>query len=164
MPTTYKTTPRRRHVAELRVKKSRIANPFRNDTLARSRNTTLLASAAVLSVGAAGAAVVVLRRQIRKLALDAAAEAISAGRSVGKLRDRMAKRSLLARILPATGALAAFVVVAGSALILMAPKLRSAKSAEAPMPDNLGPRAHAHPDVNSSATAEGKVPASHAAT
>jgi hypothetical protein len=127
--------------------------------LSRGVQRTLVAGAAVVAAGAAATGAIVMRRRIGELAMRAAADAISAGHSVGTFGRRTGKAlgreiteldltrlltfvglkrrpSLLRRLVAPVGVLAALVAAGGSALFLIAPKLRAANDENAPAPEN----------------------------
>ena len=149
MPGTHKRTPRgARKSTRQPVKVSRTAIVPIVPTLSRNAQRALMAGAAVVAAGAAATGAIVMRRRIGALATGAASEAILAGHSVGSFGRRMGKSlgreiseidltrllmyaglkrrpSLFRRLLPSVGALAALVAAGGSALFLIAPKLRA---------------------------------------
>jgi hypothetical protein len=163
MPNTHKTAPRTRSRRERPVKTSRIAKTPRQSPSSPRLRTGVIAAAAVMAAGAAGAAAIVMRKQLRRLALDAAAEAVSIGRSIGQLHG-MRRPSMFSRLLPASGLVAIGVAVAGSALYLTLPKLRAA--ARTAVPHELDGTAEwsgeARPKGNS--VHDGAEAGSHAAT
>jgi hypothetical protein len=123
-----------------RTRKSKV----RGDTTA-----TLVGGATVLAVTAAVAGAFLMRRQIQELAVGATDEALSAGHSVGVFGNRAGKSlrremkhvdlerllaytglkrrpSLVSRLLPPVGIVAAVIAAGGAALWVLAPKLRAA--------------------------------------
>jgi hypothetical protein len=125
-------------------------------TLSQGARRTLIAGAAVVAAGAAATGAVVMRRRIGKLATGAAADAVLAGHSVGSFGHRIGKSlgreiteldltrlltyaglkrrpSLLRRLAAPMGVLAALVAAGGSALFLLAPKLRAGDEDDAPV-------------------------------
>jgi len=121
------------------------------------RSAVLIAGAAVVAAGAAGATAFALRKQIRAMTLEALAEAISTGRSLGQHRFGKKRRSLLGRLLPPMAVLTAVAAAAGAALFLMLPKLAPEVAAinktTAPV-DTEG-------DPKSPAVADGEEPSTH---
>jgi hypothetical protein len=112
-----------------------------------------MAGVAVVAAGAAATGAVVMRRRIGKLASGAASDAMLAGHSVGSFGHRIGKSlgreiseidltrllqyaglkkrpSLFRRLLPSVGVLAALAAAGGSALFLIAPKLRASDEDE----------------------------------
>jgi hypothetical protein len=163
MPTPHKTHPRARSRKARPSSESRIASRPRERAPSRRTKNMLLAGAAVLATGAAGTAAVLMRRQLGELALEAAAEAVSASRSIGRLRGRMGRKSLFVRLLPTMGVITALVAVAGAAFFVVVPGLRSAKFAARATPAVAGqPSVDARPKSNS--VHDGEEVASHAAT
>jgi hypothetical protein len=109
---------------------------------------TVIAGGTVLAAGAGATAAVLMRREVAKFAAKIAAEAVSAGHSAGAFGGSLGKSlrreataidltrlltyaglskrpSLLSRLWPSVG-LAAFVAAASAAIVLIAPRLRSA--------------------------------------
>jgi hypothetical protein len=143
------------------VKMPRSATSARATSLHKTTRNAAVAGAALLAAGIAAAGATVMRRRIGKLASTTRAEAISAahviealGGRIGKLANKprldmeltrlltqMGLRkppSLLKRLLPPAGILAALVAAAGSAFFLFAPKLREAVDDEMSK-DGIGP-------------------------
>jgi hypothetical protein len=140
MPKTHVSTPRRAR------KQTQPRIPARAGAHSRSRaaNGTMIAAAAV-AAGAAVTAAFVMRRQMRALAMDAVAEVLSASHSIGLF----GRPSLLRRLAPAVGVLAAFSAVAGSALLLIAPKLRATAMYESERANTMSPSSNMKTDPSS---------------
>jgi len=129
------------------IKMPRVASAL--PTVNRRTRQEILGGGAMLAAAAATVAAVMMRRRLAKLALDAAAEAVTAGHSMetlgGKIGDAVRRemknvdfdrlltyaglrrrRSVFRRLLAPVGVLAAVAAAAGSALFILAPKLRAA--------------------------------------
>jgi hypothetical protein len=126
-------------------------------SLSKGTQRMLIAGAAFVAAGAAATGAVVMRRGIGRLATGAASEALSAGHSVGRLGRKIGtsvgkeiseidlarlltyaglrrRPSLLRRLAAPMGVFAALVAAGGSALFLVAPKLRAGADARAKEP------------------------------
>jgi hypothetical protein len=149
MPETHKNTSskkRKRSRTHKPIKASPNPTP-RRETLTLSRNAkrALVAGAAVVAASAAATGAIVMRHRIGKLAGGALSFGGRLGTSFGReitgldltrlLAYAGLKKgpSLLRRLLPPVGVLAALVAAGGSALFLIAPRLR-ARDEDAPAP------------------------------
>jgi hypothetical protein len=147
-PQTTRSKPRRQ------ARRPLVAKP-RRSALGRGAERYLIMGAAAVGMGATVAAAVMARSQLRRLAVTAAREVISAshhgealGRKIGTSIGREAsgvdlsrlltytglkkRPSLLARALPSIGVLAALVAAGGSAIFMFVPKPRAASREEGP--------------------------------
>jgi hypothetical protein len=143
-----KSSPTHRTRARRATKMPRGATPVLKNRLSRDAKATLLGGAVVVATAAAATGAILMRRQLGKLALELAKEAVSAGDSVGKLGNRVGtsmrqetkkidferllayaglkrRPSLMSRILAPMGILAGVVAAAGAAVFIFLPKLRA---------------------------------------
>jgi hypothetical protein len=157
MPETRTNISRaKRGKARRTIRMASTVTPTRKGTLSGREKSALITGVVVATAAAAGA--VIVRRRIGRLALAAAAEAVSTGHSVGSFGHRVGKSvgrelshidlkhlltlagfkkrpSLFSRLVAPVGALAAHAIIAGLALFLIAPKLRAADK-DAPKREN----------------------------
>jgi hypothetical protein len=148
MTKTRKNAPRSTSNRTRRpIKKSPTAMRVPKNALSRVAKS-LIAGGTVVAAGAGATAAVLMQRQIAKFAEGVTAEAVSAGHSAAAFGGRLGKSlrretaaidltrlmtyaglnkrpSLLSRLLPSVG-IATLVAAAGAAIVLIAPKLRTA--------------------------------------
>jgi hypothetical protein len=126
--------------------------------LDRNIKNGLVGGGALLASIAAAAGAIAARRRLAALGMNAALEGLAAGRSVEAMGHRLGKSvrknmknldldrllayaglrrhpSPLRRLLVPVGVLAAIVAATGSALFLLAPKVRAAMAARRDMPE-----------------------------
>jgi hypothetical protein len=131
------------------VKMARSASPTIKTKLSRSTKATIVGGATLFAAAAAATGAVLMRRRLGRLAMGMAADALSAGHSVGHLGNQLGRSvrkevkgvdlarlltfaglkrrpSLLRRLMAPMGVLAAVIAATGSAIFLVAPKLRAA--------------------------------------
>jgi|SRR5580658_9099579 hypothetical protein len=125
MPKIKEGTPRtKRNRAKRPSKASHVPAMSSKSGRHWSPKATLIAGAAGVAAGAAGTAAILMRREIREHAAQAAIDATLASRAFERFGKRLLRRrpSLLSRVFSPIGIVAGLVAAAGSAIFLMAPK------------------------------------------
>jgi hypothetical protein len=160
MPRTQTNTTRAQRSSKQKpIRVPRSAAPVRK--LSRRAKQALIAGATVLAAGAIATGAIVMRRGIGRIIMSGVGETALAGRSIGTLGKRLGRSlsremaeidlsrfleyaglrsrpSLLRRLLPPIGVVAALVAAGGSALFLLVPRLRAAEGG-APVDENDSP-------------------------